>query len=554
MDVVLVGLPGSGKSAVGRRLAARHNAAFVDTDAEVEREAGMTIAEIFDRDGEAAFRDRDRAVVAGLGSGDPGSPRVDRVIATGGGTVIDPRNRWRLYRGRRVVWLDVRPEAATQRLRRSPFVRPLVRGADPLGTVRDLAAQRTRFYAAGTKVNAMMELGAVVEAAEAAARAGSGASGGTVLLRAETKLGQLVFGEGIAAAEVAGALERLGARRAVLVSEPVAWAAVGEAIGAALRERGVDLETVQLPSGEAAKTLSAIEAGARVLARLRVERSEPIVAIGGGAVTDAAGFLAATYLRGIPVIHVPTTLAGQVDAAIGGKTAVDLPEGKNLVGAFHQPAAIVIDIALLATLPKRHRRAALGESVKAAVLGEEPLFATLEADGSPVATGDPAAFDSGALAEIVERTAWAKIEVVLEDERETASRISLNLGHSLGHAFEAAAGYSGLLHGEAVSYGLRAACRIGTARHVTPPERAARTERLLDRLGLAVERLDLDLDAVMAALDVDKKHRDGHLQWVLPTADGYAIDAEVPHELVHSVATEVMAGRAATIALPAAAR
>ena len=186
----------------------------------------------------------------------------------------------------------------------------------------------------------------------------------TVLLRAETRLGRLVLGEGILATEVAAALRDLSARRAILVSEPGAWAAVGEGLARDLAAAGLPVEHVLLPQGEAAKRLSVIEDAASQLARLRVERREPIVAVGGGALGDAAGFLAATYLRGIPFVQVPTTLVAQIDSSIGGKTGVDLAEGKNLVGAFHQPAAIVIDLAVLATLDARQRRAALGEAVE----------------------------------------------------------------------------------------------------------------------------------------------------------------------------------------------
>jgi 3-dehydroquinate synthase len=285
-----------------------------------------------------------------------------------------------------------------------------------------------------------------------------------------------------------------------------------------------------------------VEGAARDLARLRVERAEPIVAIGGGALGDAAGFVAATYLRGIPVIHVPTTLVAQLDSSIGGKTAVDLPEGKNLVGAFHMPASVVIDVEVLRSLDERQRRAALAEAVKVGVLGDTRLLDVLESDGPAIAGGEPAAFDSGAVAEVVERAAWAKVEVVVADEREAAGRISLNLGHSIGHALEAAAGFADLLHGEAVAYGLRAAARIGVAREATPPERAARIERLLDRLALGREPLTLELDDVLATLAADKKHEGGRLRWVLPTDDGWTIDAEVPDGLVRDVAAGVLAG------------
>jgi shikimate kinase/3-dehydroquinate synthase len=550
VDVVLVGLPGSGKSAVGKRIAARHDAAFVDLDEAIGQAAGRSIPELFAEEGEAGFRARERTAVAGLGPADR-HPGVRRVIATGGGAVIDPRNRWGLYRGRIAIWLDGRPEVLAQRLRRSPTVRPLVTGRDPIGAVRALAAERRRFYAAAARVGGVAEVQSVVAAVERAiadaargsAEPGDAARGaaGTTLLRAETQIGRIVLGDGIAALALAGALGELGARRAILVSEPGAWAAFGERLSADLAAAGWTVVPVMLPQGEAAKRLAVIEAGASALARLRVERGEPIAAVGGGALGDAAGFLAATYLRGVPVIQVPTTLVAQIDSAIGGKTAVDLPEGKNLVGAFHQPSTVVIDIAALRTLPERERRAALGEAVKMAALGDERLFELLETAGSAIAQGDAAAFEEGVVAELVERAAWAKIEVVSADEREAAGRIALNLGHSLGHAIEAAVGYRDLRHGEAIAHGLRAAARIGAAVGVTPPERAARIERLLDGLGLATTPVPVALEAVLAALGTDKKHAAGRLRWVLPTATGHKVRDDVPDELVAQVAADLLA-------------
>jgi shikimate kinase/3-dehydroquinate synthase len=552
MELVVVGLPGSGKTAIGRRVAARHGATFVDLDEVIERETGRRIPEVFEAEGEAGFRRREQAAIEALGTPDTG-PGLARVIAPGGGAIVDPRNRWRLFRGRRTAWLDVRQEVLAQRLRRSPNVRPLMTGRDPIGTLRDLAAARGRFYATATRVGGMAEMEAVVtRVAEIAA---TPMDAGTVLLRAETRLGKLVIGEGILAPEVAAALEELGAGRAILVSEPGAWAAVGESLAAALAARGLAVEHLLLPQGEAAKRLSVIEDAAGALARLRVERREPIVAVGGGALGDAAGFLAASYLRGIPFIQVPTTLVAQIDSSIGGKTGVDLAAGKNLVGAFHQPAAIITDIEVLGSLAERQRRAALGEAVKMAALGDERLFATLEQDGAAIAAGNAVAVENGALAEVVERAAWAKVEVVLADEREAGARVSLNLGHTLGHAIEAAAGFERLLHGEAVAYGVRAAARIGAARGVTPPDRAARIERLLDALELGMSPTGLDLHEVLGYMATDKKHAGGALRWVLPTADGYAIDAEVPDDLVREVAAGVIAGGAgADVATPEIAR
>lgn len=538
MDVVLIGLPGSGKSAIGRRLAARHDATFIDLDEVIEHEAGARIPEIFADEGEAGFRARERAAIAGLGDPDR-APGVRRVIAPGGGAIVDPQNRWRLFRGRVPVWLDSRPEVLAQRLRRSPNVRPLIAGRDPIRALRELVAARGRFYGAAARIPGMAEAHAVVDAVDAVVR-DAGAGVGTTLLRADTTIGRIVIGEGIAGRVVGEELARLNAARAIVVSEPGAWGAVGSAIEGGLRAAGVPMELVLLPQGEAAKALTVVEEAARQLTRRHVERGEPLVAVGGGALGDTAGFLAATYLRGIPLIQVPTTLVAQIDSSIGGKTGVDLPEGKNLLGAFHQPAAIVTDIALLAGLPERERRGALGEAVKMATLGDERLFELLETRGTAIATGDLAAAADGSLAELVERCAWAKVEVVAADEKEAAVRIALNLGHSLGHAFEAAGGYRDLRHGEAVGYGLRAACRIGVAAGVTPPDRAARVERLLDALGLGAGSLPYPLGAVLDHLGADKKHRAGRLRWVLPTATGHTVRDDIGDELVWTAAASLL--------------
>jgi shikimate kinase/3-dehydroquinate synthase len=539
VDLVLVGLPGSGKSAVGRRLSRRHEATFVDLDEEIERDAGRPIPSIFAEEGEPGFRARERRAIEALGPADS-RPGLTRVIATGGGAPVDPRNRWHLYHGRMAAWLDAPPEILAQRVRRSSVPRPLLGGRDLIAALRGLAARRTAFYAPALRVNGIVGLGGTVETLER--HLADPIPGWTLLMRAATPLGRYELGNGTAAAGIAAALGNLEARRAILVSEPRAWEAAGAALAEALGAAGISTERILLPRGEDAKRLGAIEEAARQLATLRAERTDPIVAIGGGALGDAAGFLAATWLRGVPLVHVPTTLVAQLDSSIGGKTAVDLPEGKNLVGAFHQAAANITDVAFLRTLEPRELRAALGEAVKMGALGDERLLELLEADGPALATGDPAVFESGAMAELVERCAVAKIEVVTADEREQGGRISLNLGHSLAHAIEAVAGFRGILHGEAVAYGLRAALRIGVATDVTPPERAERVERLLDRLELGCAPLPHPVGAVLEAVATDKKHRGGRLRWVLATASGWTVRADVPAEVVAAAARSVLAG------------
>ena len=242
MDVVLTGLPGSGKSVVGKRLAHRHGAAFVDLDDQIEREAHRSIPEIFAEDGEVAFRAMERAAIDALGPPSAGSG-VERVIATGGGAIVDPRNRWSLHRGRLVVWLDGRPEVLAQRLRRSPHVRPLVAGRDPIGAIRDLATRRERFYAAADlRVRGVADVGQVLDAVSAHLDdPGLVAADlrGTTLVRAATGIGRIVIGDDIAVRAIAEALHEARARRAILVSEPGAWAAVGARIGEGLAADGL---------------------------------------------------------------------------------------------------------------------------------------------------------------------------------------------------------------------------------------------------------------------------------------------------------------------------
>jgi 3-dehydroquinate synthase len=332
----------------------------------------------------------------------------------------------------------------------------------------------------------------------------------------------------MASRAVAAALTRGNARRAIILAEPRTWEVAGSAIADELSTQGWPVERIMLPRGENAKRLHVVEETCRALARLRVDRKETLVAIGGGALTDAAGFVAAIYLRGIAVIHVPTTLVGQVDAALGGKTAVDIPEGKNLIGAVHQPVAFIADVSFNSTLPIRQRRAALGEVVKMAALGDERLMELVEEEGAAYASGDARPIESGAVAEMVERCAWAKVEVVTQDAHEANLRMTLNLGHTLGHGIEAAAGYKSILHGEAVAYGLRGAFAISLAMGLTTPQRAERVNRLLDELGLAIEPPAVSAEAVMEHVAADKKHAMGKLSWVLPTETGVVIRSDVP--------------------------
>jgi 3-dehydroquinate synthetase len=300
---------------------------------------------------------------------------------------------------------------------------------------------------------------------------------------------------------------------AVVCAAPVA--ALAERVAGALARRGLDARLLEVPAGEDAKRLEVLAGLFDRLAAIPAHRADPLVAVGGGATTDAAGFAAATWLRGVPLVNVPTTVLGMVDAAVGGKTAVDLPAGKNLVGAFHQPVAVVADLDALAGLPAREVRSGLAEVAKAGLVGDPALAAALAAAAGPAAAGDP-----DALAPLVRAAVRVKAAVVAADERETGlrpegsgeprrgapvSRMVLNYGHTLGHALERLDGYRGLRHGEAVSLGMVWAARVAEAAGLARPGLAGGHVALLRPLGLPVGGLRLDPEAVLDAMATDKK-------------------------------------------------
>ena len=294
------------------------------------------------------------------------------------------------------------------------------------------------------------------------------------------------------------------ARRAAVVTQAPAMSRHLDAVLGALERAGLAVEVLEVPDGETAKSLAQLGHLYHELAHLPLHRGDLVVALGGGVVGDLAGFVAATWNRGVAVLQLPTTLLAQVDAAIGGKTAVNLPEGKNLVGAFHQPLAVVANVDTLATLPIRERRAGLGEVVKYGLIRDPGILDLLEADVTAARDGDPEL-----LSELVRRSVAVKAAVVAADERESGERAHLNLGHTYGHAVEALTGYGWYLHGEAVAIGTVVALRLGVALGRTDPDLAVRAEALLAALGLPTTGPALDRDAVWSTMARDKKVADG---------------------------------------------
>ena len=462
MTVVLAGFMGSGKSTVGRLLAERLGVSFADADREIERAAGRTISAIFETDGEPAFRELEAAAITRLLDGDAG------VLALGGGalraaTLARVRERCTL------VWLDVTADLAWQRVEPQSAHRPLARDE---AAFRALHAERRAGFAAAcdVQVDASPPPAVVAASIQVAPRCRP------------------------------GALATLGAtignrRAAVIVDDAVAHLAPP------------DVATVVVPGGERAKSTRQLDDLWRGLAAAELERRDVVVAIGGGAVTDVAGFAAATFRRGLAWIAVPTTLVGQVDAAIGGKTAIDVA-AKNDVGAFHLPEVVIADPVVLETLPSRVWAAGFAEVVKTALLAGGRLWELVRVWQPGVGEIEPRT-------ELVRLTAAYKARVVGEDPTEQGLRAVLNLGHTIGHGVEAAAGYGELLHGEAVAIGLVAALRLSVEVRGLDEAVLVETEQILARAGLPTRATGLMAADVAAAMRGDKKRTGGRPRLVL---------------------------------------
>ncbi|HEV8633751.1 MAG TPA: 3-dehydroquinate synthase [Chloroflexota bacterium] len=340
---------------------------------------------------------------------------------------------------------------------------------------------------------------------------------------------------------VAGRLGELLRRRglegrAFVVTDDRVGALHGRLVVGSLAATGYEPVLKAVPNVEASKSLRTATELYCWLAAERAERRDFVVALGGGLVGDLAGFVAATYLRGLPVVQVPTTLLAQVDSAIGGKTGVNLEVGKNLVGAWHMPHTIALDPTLLSTLPEREIRAGWVETIKHALLFDEELLRRVEDDAAALLRLAPEQ-----TAGVVERSAGLKVAVVEEDPREQGRRIVLNYGHTIGHALEAATDYRRFLHGEAIAVGLVGAARIGVALGVTPEGLAERQRGLLEGFGLSLRAPGVDPARVLSAVKLDKKVTRRAVRWVLLEAVGRpVVRHDVPPELVDAVVRELM--------------
>ncbi len=527
-SIVLVGLMGAGKTSIGRRLAARLGLPFRDADAEIELAAGCSIPELFERFGETEFRAGERRVIRRLLAGDP------LVLATGGGAYMDEETRGTIRRDAVSIWLRASLPTLTRRVA-GRTNRPLLNGQDPGDVLTRLMAARHPIYAEADVIvdcsdehpdTTTAQVTDALVAWQPARRLSLALSGGSY---------DVVVGNNLLARAGALLAPVLPQKRCVVVTDDIVAPLHLATLLAGLAETGFEARHITVQAGERSKSLPVLTAITDQLLEYAVERRTAIIALGGGVVGDLAGFAAAITLRGLPFVQVPTTLLAQVDSSVGGKTGINTAQGKNLLGAFHQPRMVIADTATLATLPPRELRAGYAETAKAGLIGDPAFFAWCEAHGAAVIAGD-----REAQGEAILRACAFKAQVVGDDEREEKpnnGRALLNLGHTFGHALEAELGYGAILHGEAVAAGIGLAFRLSANLGLSSPSDTDRVTAHLAEIGLPAELALLNrrvsASRLIAHMQRDKKMRDGKLTFVLVRGIGRAFThTDVPPEAV----------------------
>lgn len=528
-SIVLVGLMGAGKTSIGRRLAGRLGLPFRDADAEIELAAGCTIPEIFARYGEKEFRDGERRVIRRLLSEDP------IVLATGGGSFMDAETRAAIRAEAVSVWLRCKLATLLRRVATRDN-RPMLHGGDPAEIMQRLMDVRYPVYA---------EADLIVDCGDDSQEATT-----TIVLDALTQWRparrlrvalstteyDVVIGDNLLARAGAFLAPVLPQKRAVVITDTNVERLHLATLMAGLADTGIVARTITVAPGEASKSLENFGRVVDALLEGGVERRTAIIALGGGVVGDLAGFAAATTLRGLPFVQIPTTLLSQVDSSVGGKTGVNTARGKNLVGAFHQPRMVLADTTTLASLPIRELRAGYAEIAKAGLIGDAAFFDWCETNGAALVAGD-----HDIQAEAILRACAFKAAVVGDDEREEKpndGRALLNLGHTFAHALEAEYAYGGgLLHGEAVAVGLGLAFQLSARLGYCPHTDAARVIAHVGAVGLPAEIATLNRRFSAATLighmRKDKKVQDGALKFVLSRGIGQAFtSSDVPIEAV----------------------
>ena len=544
--IFLVGLSGSGKSTVGRLLAQQLGVPFLDSDTLIEAACGERIPSIFAQHGEAYFRACESDVLANTIH----TYKNGAVIATGGGAIVRKENRVLMAEHGICIWLQTEPSVALERLRTQqaaaleqgsmPETRPLLTGPEPLIALQALAATRLSLYGEAELVcNTDGKTGeqGTQEVIAMLTHAGVLDGDGVAPI-----VRHVHIGNGYDVIVDWGGMERLAQyltqrslpSRVFLFTDSNIVQLYGTSLVQNLTNAGFDPQLYIIPSGEKSKSQEQLNAIYDWLLEQRAERQEAIIALGGGVIGDLVGYVAATYLRGVPLIQVPTSLLAQVDAAIGGKTGINHPRGKNLIGAFYHPQLVLVDPALLLTLPTRERTEGWAEVVKYGIILDAELFAQLETHAESLRTfaHPPATL----LCQIIARCIDLKVMIIEEDEREQGRRAILNYGHTVAHALENVAGYGEWLHGEAVSLGMVAAAELAHEATMFSREDMARQNNLLAALGLPTQYTgSVRAEDILNAMQLDKKVSGKQVRWVMPLHVGEVTVTPMSEVLVQHV-------------------
>ena len=553
-NIILTGFSYTGKTKVGQKVAWKLGWKFIDIDEEIVRSYGKAIAEIFAQDGEERFRELESKVLERVCQGS------NSVIATGGGAVISAANRDMMMESGVVICLEAKPATVYRRLLKdaedpaNQEARPLLAGPEPLRRIEWLKGFRQPYYALADWTVHTDNL-TVEEVAEEVILGWRYGRRGRAVLPAlpDARESDAPYCEQKGAACVVttatesypvfvgwGFLEELGRRMrnaglwgtARIVSDEGVFPLYGARVTKILEDAGFAVDSLVVPQGERSKSF---ETAVRIydwLVDCRAERADNIVALGGGVVGDLAGFVAATFARGLPLVQVPTSLIGMVDSSIGGKVAVNHPQGKNLIGAFYQPRLVISDTQVLTTLPRRELVSGWAEVVKHAMIRDPRLLELLEQRAEGLLT-----LERAAISDVVARSAAIKAKIVSEDEKEQGIRIILNYGHTIGHGLEAATNYERFLHGEAVAIGMMGAAMISQQRGLLFQEVVDRQKALLERFGLPTTFSGVDIGRILQAMELDKKVKGKKIRWVLLSGIGQPV---VRDDISREVATSVI--------------
>lgn len=546
-NIALIGFSTTGKSAVGKRVAENLGWDFIDIDDEIVSSIGKSIPEIFTQDGEERFRQLEKDIIK------KACTCNNMVIATGGGAVLDPENQALLRERCSIICLESKAETIYRRLMEdtvystNPIIRPLLIDENPLEKIIQLKSHRQSHYSIADWTVHTDNL-TVEEAGQEVVKGWRyinrlekgdyfpGKEEFICMVETASRTYPVFIGNGVLS-ELGKTIKTIGlSGTVVVISDETVFALYGKKVLQEINEQGFKSIHYTVPPGESSKSLDTAKKIYGFLIDNRIERGDIIVALGGGMVGDLAGFVAATFLRGLPWIQVPTSLVSMADAGIGGKVAVNHRKGKNLIGAFYQPHFVMADVTTLNSLPKRELISGWAEVVKYGLISDAVLFEYIESGIDKLNK-----LDMSMLLEVVSQSASIKARFVSEDERESGIRTLLNYGHTVAHGLEAITKYHELLHGEAVAIGMSVAARISHYAGLLSFTAVERQQSVLEKLGLTVTYSGIKLTGLMRAMKSDKKVKDGVIRWVLLDDIGRAvIRDDIPEEIVRKAIKDVI--------------